>query len=63
VRLADPVLPLSYATDDGIGILYQGSDPVAVVADKPETSAAAYRVERQSDGTVEETRLAPGPIG
>jgi peptidase E len=60
--VADQVLPLSYATDDGIGILYEGADPVAVVADQPETSGAAYRVERRPDGTVEETRLAPGPI-
>jgi peptidase E len=55
-------LPLSYATDDGIGILYERAEPVRVVADDEDTTAAAYRVERLSDGTVEETRLNPGPI-
>jgi peptidase E len=60
--VADEVLPLSYATDDGIGILYEGTDPVAVVADRTETAAAAYRIEKSSDQVVE-TRLPVGPIG
>jgi peptidase E len=54
-------LPLSYATDDGIGILYEGTEPVSVIADVPETEAAAYRVEK-SGVEVVETRLPPGPI-
>ncbi len=64
--VADGTLPTSYATDNGIGILYEGTDPVAVVADddlNPADGPAAYRVERQADGTVVETRLAPGAIG
>jgi peptidase E len=57
-------LPLSYATDDGVGLLYEGVEPVAVVTDRngdPKTGPAAYRVELV-DGVVVETRLAPGPI-
>ena len=54
-------LPLSYATDDGIGILYEGTDAASVWADRPETEAAAYRVEKVWDDVVE-TRLPPGPI-
>lgn len=54
----------NYATDDRTGILYEGTDPVAVLTDRPvdpETGPAAYRVERTADGVVE-TRLAPGPL-
>ncbi|MDH4352849.1 MAG: peptidase E [Actinomycetota bacterium] len=61
-RLVDEdVLPLSYATDDGVGILYEGTEPVRVVTDQPSSAAAAYRVERVG-GRVVETRLAPGPV-
>ena len=59
--VADDVLPTSYATDDGIGILYEGTEPVEVVSDtelpEPGTGPAAYRVERVG-GEVVETRLA-----
>ena len=54
-------LPTSYATDDRVGILYEGTEPVEVVGDRPETPAAAYRVERTSDGVVE-TELPLGPL-
>jgi len=61
--VGDGTLPLSYATDDGIGLLFEGTEPVAVVADRddldPATGAAAYRIERTADGVVE-TRIAPG---
>lgn len=63
--VANQTLPLSYATDDYVGILYEGIEPVRVVVDKdldPETGPAAYRIERVGDQAVE-TRLAPGPIG
>jgi peptidase E len=59
--VGDGVLPVSYATDDGIGILYEGVEPVAVLADRPETEAAAYRVEKSWDQVVE-TRLPVGTI-
>ncbi len=63
VRSAE--LPLSYCTDDRVGILYEGTEPVRVITDydvDPETGPAAYRVERTADGGVVEARLAPGPI-
>ena len=57
-------LPTSYATDDGVGILYEGTEPVAVITDSagdPDNGPAAYRVELTASGVVE-TRLAPGPL-
>jgi peptidase E len=44
------VLPAAYATDDGAGVLYRGTEFVKVVAEN--NSAAAYFVEAR-DGTVE----------
>ena len=61
--VASQALPLSYATDDGVGILYEGTEPVEVIADAEEPApdgSAAYRVERAADGSALETRL---PIG
>ena len=65
--VGDGVLPLSYATDDHVGILYEGTQPVAVIADTntagPSSEGpAAYRIE-QSGGAVIETRLPVGAIG
>lgn len=61
----DGSLPLSYATDDRIGLLYEGTEPVEVVADRdelgPDSSPAAYRVERVG-GEVVETRLPVGSV-
>lgn len=57
-------LPTSYATDDGIGILYEGTEPVAVISDAAgatDSGPAAYRVELV-DGEIIETRLGIGPI-
>jgi len=63
--VADGQLPLSYATDDGIGLLYEGSEPVEVVADtEPRDGGqppAAYRVE-VAGGAVTETMLAVGRL-
>jgi peptidase E len=62
--VADGTLPTTYCTDDRVGILYEGTDPVEVVTDEdvdPDTGPTAYRVELV-DGTLVETRLAPGPI-
>lgn len=55
--VADGTLPLSYATDDGVGLHYRGVELVEAVADRP--GVAAYRVERSPDGSVTETRLEP----
>jgi peptidase E len=70
--VSDGVLPRSYATDDGTGILYRGIEPVAVLTDAMSDvddvaaadphGPAAYVVERGHDGTAGETRLRPGPI-
>ena len=69
--VADGTLPLSFATDDGVGILYEGVQPVAVIADDPAdrprqpssatTAPAAYRVERLGADVVE-TTLRVGPV-
>jgi hypothetical protein len=53
--VGDGTLPLSFATDDGAGLLYRGTDLVEAVADRP--GAGAYRVERTPDGQVVETAL------
>lgn len=55
--VADGTLPTSFATDDGVGLVYEGTELAEVVADRP--GVAAYRVERGSDGTAVETRLEP----
>jgi peptidase E len=70
--VADGTLPRSYATDDTTGVLYEGTDPVAVLTDAmagvDDVDAAdpdgpsAYLVERGPDGGVVETRLPPGPV-
>lgn len=59
--VADGSLPLSFATDDGVGLLYEGSEPVEVVTDGPPAGASAYRIERVG-GEVVETTLPPGPV-
>lgn len=55
--VADEVLPTSHATDDGVGLVYEGTELVEAVSDRP--GAAAYHVERSTDGTVVETRIEP----
>lgn len=56
-------LPTSFATDDRIGLLYEGTEPVEVVCDDPAAypEAAAYRVEL-TGGEVQETRLPVGRL-
>ena len=55
--VADGTLPAGHATDDGVGLVYRGTQLVEAVADRP--GAAAYRVERSADGTATETRIEP----
>ncbi len=62
--VGDGLLPTSYATDDRIGILYEGDEPVRVIADlevDPVDGPAAYRIER-TGGDVIETRLPVGDL-
>ena len=54
--------PLAYATDDGVGIWYEGLEATGVVADvnpEPGGGPAAYRVELVR-GAVTETRVEVG---
>ncbi len=54
-------LPLSFATDDHAGIIYQGIDPIEVVIDKANQNARAYKVEK-INGEVVETVLPVGKL-
>jgi len=62
--VGDGLLPTSYATDDRIGILYEGDEAVRVIADVDvdvDTGPAAHRIERVGADVVE-TRLPVGTI-
>jgi peptidase E len=59
--VADATLPTSYATDDGVGLHYRGTELVEAVADRRD--AAAYKVERGAEGQVIETRIEPRLLG
>ena len=53
--IADGTLPAGYATDNGVGVLYHGTEFVEAVSEKP--GAGAYYVERDADGHAVETPL------
>jgi len=53
--VADGTLPAGYATDDGVGVLYRGTEFVAAYAEKDR--AGAYFVERGPGGAAVETEL------
>ena len=55
--VGDGTLPTSYATDDGVGLVYRGASLDEVVAER--AGPAAYRVARSSAGDVVETRIPP----
>ncbi len=63
--VVDEIFKTIYATDDGVGILYENEVATEVISDKPTTDLksgpAAYLI-RKIDGQVVEERLAPGPI-
>ena len=62
--VANGTFDTAYCTDDRVGILYEGTEPIRVITDvefDATTGPAAYRVERVA-GEVCETRLAPGAI-
>ncbi len=54
--VTDGTLPTSYATDDGVGLVYEGTELVEAVADRE--GVAAYKVE-VVDGQAVETRIEP----
>jgi peptidase E len=53
--VADGTLPTGYATDDGAGVLYRGSDFVEAVAEKDD--ASGYFVAPDGHGGAVETKL------
>lgn len=55
--VAAGTLPTAYATDDGAGLLYRGTELVEALTEIP--GAAAYKVERGSDGGAVETVIEP----
>lgn len=55
--VAEGTLPTSYATDDGVGLVYEGTELLEAVADRP--GVAAYQVERGPDGSAVETVIEP----
>ena len=56
--VADGVLPMTYCTDDGVGLVYRGTQLVEAVTERP--GAAAYLVRRDSaTGRAVEERLEP----
>lgn len=54
--VAREVLPDTYCTDDGVGLVYRGTELAEAVSERPD--AAAYLVRRSADG-VEEFRIEP----
>lgn len=55
-------LPLSHCTDDGVGLVYRGTELVDTVTETP--GKGAYVVRREGDRAVEERvepRLLPAP--
>lgn len=55
--VAAGTLPPAYATDDGVGLLYRGTELAEVVSE--EDGKAAYHVEPDGRGGAVETRLEP----
>ncbi|SDY40852.1 Peptidase E [Modestobacter sp. DSM 44400] len=55
--VADGILPAGYATEDGVGLVYRGTELAEAVADRP--GKVAYRVVPGADGTVIETCIEP----
>jgi len=53
--VADGTLPTAYATDDGVGLLYRGTELVDVLSETAD--AAAYKVEADGCGGAKETVL------
>lgn len=55
--IADEVLPAGFATDDGVGLHYRGTELVEAVSDRP--GPKAYRVGRGADGRAVEEVIEP----
>ncbi|MFZ0217565.1 MAG: peptidase E [Candidatus Dormiibacterota bacterium] len=55
--VAEGTLPAAYATDDGVGLHYEGTDLVEALSELE--GKGAYRVERTHGGTATERRIEP----
>jgi peptidase E len=55
--VAEEVLPLTYCTDDGVGLVYRGTEVVEAVTER--RGAAAYVVRRDEHGRAVEERIEP----
>ena len=55
--VAEGRLPTAYATDDGAGLIYRGTEMTEAVADT--SGKLAYKVERGADSQVRETVITP----
>ncbi|HEY0638227.1 MAG TPA: peptidase E [Pseudonocardiaceae bacterium] len=55
--VAAGTLPLTYCTDDGVGLVYRGTELVEAVTELP--GKGAYVVTRADDGTAREERIEP----
>ena len=55
--IADGILPAGYATDDGVGLLYHGTELIEAVSEID--GKGAYHVERGPAGAAVETRIDP----
>jgi len=53
--VGDGTLPPGFATDNGAGLLYRGTEMVEALAERD--GAGAYRVDRGTDGRARETPL------
>jgi len=53
--VADGTLPPGYATDDGVGLLYRGTDMVEALSERD--GAGAYRIDLDTEHKARETRL------
>jgi peptidase E len=55
--VAEGVLPLTYCTDDGVGLVYRGTELVEAVTER--RGAGAYVVRRDEQGSATEERIEP----
>jgi peptidase E len=58
--VGDGTLPTAYATDDGVGLIYRGTELSEAVAELD--GKAAYLVQRGEDGQAHERRIEPRRI-
>ena len=55
--VAEGALPTTYCTDDGVGVVYRGTELVEAVSER--RGAGAYVVRREDDGRAIEDRIEP----